>query len=184
LLFCGGCGDSSEPDFASVSGWQHDVGAVQVGCRGQSLRGRERHVFGLEQVFKRNPHGVAEKGHQHMRLGTVFQLVIDGAHRQFAFQRAEGGFGFGELDIALPELLRIGGRQVGAQQVCAFAGLLPAALLRAKFPVQLQMPLLLDDFQFVQVGNLRMARLDRSQAALDLVAVAEFALGHTLGQRR
>jgi len=111
---------------------------VQHGCCSQCPRWRERQGFGLEQVFEGNPQGVAKKGHEHVRLRGVLDLVKDGAHGQFAFQRAEGGFGVGELDVTLPEMFRIRSGQVGAQQIGAFTRLLPVAAVLLKFPSELQ----------------------------------------------
>lgn len=46
-----------------------------------------------------------------MRLGAVFQLMRDGADGQVALQGAVNGLG-GQLNTALPRLLRVAGKLV------------------------------------------------------------------------
>ena len=87
------------------------------------------------------------------------------------FEGAEGGTGFGQLDVAFPELFRIGGSEVGAQQIGAFAHLLPGAALMPHLPFNGEFSVPLDDAQFIETRNLRMARLHGSQLPLDLAAV-------------
>jgi len=65
-------------------------------------------------MLERDPHRVAEEGQEYVRLGAMLELVKDGAYGQFTFQSTECGFGFGELDVTLPEMFRVRGGQVGA----------------------------------------------------------------------
>ena len=115
-----------------------------------------------------------------MSFGALFLLVEDGAHGEFAFECAKGGLGFGQLDVAFPELFRIGGSEVGAQQIGAFAHLLPGAALWTHLPLHGEFSVRLDHAQFIEVGDLGMARLDSAQLSLDLAAVAQLARGHAL----
>ena len=56
-----------------------------------------------------------------MRLDAPFQLMVDGAHGQIAFEFLEGLFDFGELKVKLPEFGRVCFREVGSQDVATFS---------------------------------------------------------------
>ena len=68
----------------------------------------------LQQMLQRDPQGVAEERHHHMGLHTRLQLMEQGPDGQFAFQGAEGSFGFGQLHVLRPEFFGRAGLQIGA----------------------------------------------------------------------
>ncbi len=47
-------------------------------------------------MFERNPQGITQERDEDVRFHAVFFLMEDRPDGQFAFQRAEGGFGFGQ----------------------------------------------------------------------------------------
>jgi len=51
----------------------------------------------------------------------MFELMVDRADAQLAFQTFEGCLDLGELHVAIPENRGIFGHQVGAQQIVTIA---------------------------------------------------------------
>src|ERR1035437_2830316 len=60
---------------------------------------------------------VGEKGDQNVRVGTMFQLMVDGAYAEVALERSKNRFDLRQLYVARPQHAGISGGQIGAQQV-------------------------------------------------------------------
>lgn len=110
-----------------------------------------------------------------------FKLVPDGAHLDVAFHGAEGGLGFGELYIRLPELRRFvrAAGPVGAQEVGSVAVdggfsflLVPLPLEAAAFAGAV-----LEEAPAGAVALLKMG-----DASLDGLLVLELAFGDEIAQ--
>ena len=56
-----------------------------------------------------------------MRLDSVVELMVDGAHGEVLFEFFERLFDFGELEVKLPQLCGVTVAHVGAQEIAAFA---------------------------------------------------------------
>src|SRR4026208_472649 len=69
-----------------------------------------------------------------MRIGTVFELMIDGPNSQFALQRSEYAFDLRQLHIAGPQHRRVFAGEIAAQQIVSIAllGSLELRLIGAK----------------------------------------------------
>src|SRR3989454_6788462 len=71
-------------------------------------------------------------------LHPLRPLVPDGPDRQITLVDAEGGFGFGELDVGPPQVLCGPPRHVRPQDVAAFCLLRPLGPFRPLAPRELQ----------------------------------------------
>jgi hypothetical protein len=87
----------------------------------ERLPWREPRCVLLELVTERHVHAVGEKAHKDVRLDAVLALMEDRPDGQFACQILECCFDLHQLQVELPQLCRIGGGEVGAQQVAALA---------------------------------------------------------------
>ena len=60
-----------------------------------------RQPWGVEQetLLQSDLQAVGEKGNQNVRVGAMFQLVVDGAEAQFALERPEYRFNLGQLTV-------------------------------------------------------------------------------------
>jgi hypothetical protein len=56
-----------------------------------------------------------------MRIGTVFELMIDGPNPQFALQRSEYALDLRQLHIAGPQHRRVFAGEIAAQQIVSIA---------------------------------------------------------------
>ena len=74
-------------------------------------------------LFQGDLQAIGHEGDQDMRFHTPVFLVVEGAQLQIAFQFLEGLFDFRQLHVVLPQRRRCFPREVGAQQVMAFAPL-------------------------------------------------------------
>ena len=105
--------DIHQPDFAQLR--EHTAWFVsQAGCR--------------TQLAQRFPQHVAQEAHENVSQDSVFFLMPDRADRQVAVVDAECGFGFGQLDVGLPQFLGGPVGDVGAKQVTARAERGPVAI--------------------------------------------------------
>ena len=71
------------------------------------LGGSETSSGWAQLLLQTNPETVTEEGNQDMGFNAALDPVKDGSQVQFAFECAENGFNLGELNVLLPELLRI-----------------------------------------------------------------------------
>src|SRR5207302_8631675 len=89
----------------------------------------EIRVFAFQEMFERHPEGITEERDEDVRFHAMLFLMEDRPDGQFAFQCTEDRFGFGQLDVFLPEFFGAFFFQVGAQQVGAFARVAPGTAL-------------------------------------------------------
>src|SRR5712692_217557 len=89
-------------------------------------------------MLERHPERVAKKHHQDVRLGATLELMKNGPDGELTFQRAKSSFGFGKLNVVLPQLVWFVRRQVGAQQIGTFASVLPSLAAFDLLPYQPQ----------------------------------------------
>jgi hypothetical protein len=64
---------------------------------------------------------ISEERNQHMRLGPMLELMIEGPDAQLTFQRAKDGFNLRPLHLARPQHRWILAGQITAQQVMTVA---------------------------------------------------------------
>ena len=72
-----------------------------------------------------------------MRLDAALFVVPDRTDAKIRFLNAEGGLGFAELNVGLPQLLIGPVVDIAAQDVSAFAEPGPVVPLRARVPLKL-----------------------------------------------
>ena len=101
----------------------------QLACAGTQ-------ALGAHPLFKGAPQGQGQEADQDVSLHPVGLLVEDRAQPQIALGGAKRSFGLGELDVPLPQLLRVAFRVVGAQQVRAMGVLRPSGAFVALDDVQ------------------------------------------------
>ncbi len=121
----------------------------------------------FEQMLQRDPQRVGEERHQNVCLDTRLDLMKQGTDREFALQCAEGGLGFGELDVLAPKFFGGFALQMGSQQVGAFAGLAPGAAVFDGVPIQNQTAVAFGQLHFVEVRHLGIPCLNPSQPPFD-----------------
>ena len=173
--------DAGQNKGAVVAGFEFDIDHDDLLEMLEDLPGGERWCLGRGEFLEADMHGVAEEGDHDVGFNPRLELVPDGAHLDFAFQGAEGGFGLGELDIGLPEARRIvrASGPMGAQEVG------PIAVDRG-FPFAL-VPLPLEaavvaGAVFEEPPVRPVAFLEVSDAAVDGFRVLEFAFGDEVAQ--
>jgi len=66
-----------------------------------------------QPVLQRDLKTISEKCDQDVRIGAIFELMIDRPDTQFTFETAERRFDLGQLDVAGPEQFGISGSQIG-----------------------------------------------------------------------
>src|ERR1051326_1523106 len=76
-------------------------------------------------MFECDPQGIAQKRDEDVRFHAMLFLMENRADGQFAFQCTEDRFGFGQLDVFLPDFFGAFFLQVRAEQVGAFARIAP-----------------------------------------------------------
>ena len=54
-------------------------------------------------LLQRLPQGIGDEADQNMRLDASFLVMPDRANRQIGLLDSEGGLGFGQLDVGLPQ---------------------------------------------------------------------------------
>jgi hypothetical protein len=96
------CGGKADVDHLNRREFFHDGGWRQS-------RGMSRLA-----ILQRNLKAISQKRNQDVGVSAMFELMINGANTQFAFERTEGGFNLRQLHIASPENFRIFGGEVGS----------------------------------------------------------------------
>src|SRR5581483_3673192 len=74
-----------------------------------------------QPILQRHLQTVSKECDEHMRIGPVFELMIDGPDTEFAFQRSEHTLDLRQLHIACPQHRRVFARQIAAQQIMSIA---------------------------------------------------------------
>jgi hypothetical protein len=86
--------------------------------RRQLVQDRRRGQSGgirLHAVLQGDLQTVGQERQQDVRVGAVFELMMDGADAQVALERAKGGLNLRQLHIPGPQDGRVFGGQVGAE---------------------------------------------------------------------
>jgi hypothetical protein len=55
-----------------------------------------------QALLQRHLQAVGEKGDQNVRVGAMFQLMIDGTYAEFTLERSKYRFDLGQLHVAAP----------------------------------------------------------------------------------
>ena len=106
--------------MAAVGGGQVHVDHLN---RRKLLENGPRRETGCQRTgpgFERNQEAVSDEGDEDVGFDAVVELMVDRPQTQIAFQFLEGLLNLDELDVILPQQGRIGGREIGAQQVATF----------------------------------------------------------------
>src|SRR6185436_17210339 len=74
-----------------------------------------------QPVLQRHLQTISKKCDEHMRIGTVFELMVDGPDPEFAFQRSKHTLDLRQLHVACPQHRRIFAREIAAQQIVSVA---------------------------------------------------------------
>ena len=87
-----------------------------------------------QPVLQRDLQTIGEECNQHVSVGPMLVLVIDGPDSQLAFQRTKNGFDLRQLDIPSPQHGWIFAGEIVAQQIMPIAllGRLQLGLVRLK----------------------------------------------------
>lgn len=103
---------------------------------GQNSAGRIAQPGTGLPLLERFPQDVSEKADQNVRLNTILFVMPDRTHAQIGFLNPEGGLGFAELNVGLPQLLVGPVVDVAAKNVSALAELDPIIPLWARAPIE------------------------------------------------
>ena len=87
-------------------------------------------------LLERFPQHVSEKANQNVRLDAILFVMPDRTDAQIGFLNPEGGFGFAELNVGLPQLFVGPVVDVAAKNVSAFTELGPIIPLWACAPLK------------------------------------------------
>src|SRR5689334_16104008 len=70
-----------------------------------------------QSVLQRHLQTISKKCDEHMRIGAVFELMIDGPDAEFAFQGSKHTLDLRQLHVAGPQHRRVFAREIAAQQI-------------------------------------------------------------------
>ena len=73
--------------------------------------------YGAQLLLQANPQTITQEGNQDVGFYTSLDPVKDRPQVQLAFEGAEHGFDFGQLNVLTPEFFRIVIGEVSAKQV-------------------------------------------------------------------
>lgn len=118
-----GADDASQPQFALWRGrrWQDHVGAVDGAEFLKDGARRITQTGAALPLFEGLPQNIGEETDENVRQNTRLSLMSNWADRQLTLVDAEGGLGFGKLDVGLPQRLGRPVADVRTQHVTAFA---------------------------------------------------------------
>src|SRR5579862_4007033 len=74
-----------------------------------------------QPVLQRHLQTISKKCDEHMSIGAMFELMIDGPDTEFAFQRSKHTFDLRQLYVACPQHRRVFAREIAAQQIVSVA---------------------------------------------------------------
>src|SRR3954462_10716151 len=74
-----------------------------------------------QPVLQRHLQTISKKWDEHMRIGAVFELMIDGPYTEFALQRSKHTLDLRQLHVACPQHRRVFAREIAAQQIVSVA---------------------------------------------------------------
>src|ERR1700674_3591410 len=118
---------------------------------------------------------ITKKGHQHVGLYPLFQLMEKRTDGQLALECAEGSFHFRQLHVLLPEICSTMHCQIRAQQIGALSRFEPLLLLRLLPPDQTRPLFGIFHGHLIEIRHLWMGSLNAAQAHKHFVAVLQLA---------
>src|SRR5213078_1879302 len=74
-----------------------------------------------QPVLQRHLQTISKKCDEHMRIGAVFELMIDGPDPEFALQRSKHTLDLCQLHVACPQHRRVFACEIAAQQIVSLA---------------------------------------------------------------
>ena len=98
-----GLSDAFQADAAPSAKLEPDFHHLKAGKLVEQLPWRQRGRAGFEFVLKTHPQAVSQEGDHDMGFDPLGGEVPDRTDGQVAFECAEDGFDFGELDVLAPE---------------------------------------------------------------------------------
>jgi len=121
LLFGIEFGVAAQDQCTAIGGREVDVEhldsgeLVEHGSWGEA--GRQRLELGAQRDVK----AVGQEGDEDVRFDAVLKLVVDRTELQIVLEILERDLDLDELDIELPQMGRLSGAQIGAQQIAPLA---------------------------------------------------------------
>src|SRR6185437_8135620 len=115
-----GLRDASQTDLPVHCGRQHDNVRLNASQLLEDGARRASEPGALLPHLETLPSNEGEKANEDVSLNAVLSLVPDRTHVQLVLLDLEGGFGLGELNIGLPQLLIAPISNVGTQQIGSF----------------------------------------------------------------
>ncbi len=112
-----GLGVSGQDQPALIHGGNTDVDHLNRCELFHYRSGCESGSMSQETVLESDLKTVGQKGNQDVRIGSMFELMMDRADAQFALEGTEHGFDLGQLHVASPKDWGVFSREIGAQQV-------------------------------------------------------------------
>ena len=99
-----GLSDAFQADAAPSAKLEPDFHHLKAGKLVEQLPWRQRGRAGFEFVLKTHPQAVSQEGDHDMGFDPLGGEVPDWTDGQVAFECAEDGFDFGELDVLAPRV--------------------------------------------------------------------------------
>src|SRR5271169_2136223 len=127
---------------------------------------------------------ITKKGHQHVGLHPLFQLMEQRPDGQLALERTKGSFHFRQLHILLPEICSTIHCQIRAQQIGSLSRFEPLLLLRFLPPDQTRPLFGIFHDHLVEIRHLWMRSLNATQAHKHFAAVLQLAFRDAFLQSR
>jgi len=120
-VFWLGLGVAREHEFSPVSGGDAYIDHLHGLEFGNDFAGRNAAGQRTKLRLERDLQAIGEERDEDVRLNARFLLVIDRPHREVVLEFLESLLDLGELDVERPQPLGCLRREVGTQQVAAFA---------------------------------------------------------------
>lgn len=108
---------SGQNQPAAVGGGSADIDHLNRDQFFQHGRGREAGGMRQQVLLQRDLKTVGQERTQDVRVGALFELMMNRADAQFALERSKHGFDLRQLDVARPQHRGVFIGQVGAEQV-------------------------------------------------------------------
>src|SRR5215471_19268969 len=121
LLFGVEFGIAAQDQCAAIGGREVDVEHLNGGELVEHSPRGEAGGQRLELSAQRDVKAIGQEGDEDVRFDAVLKLMVDRAELQIVLEILERGLDLDELDIELPQMSRLSGAQIGAQQIAPFA---------------------------------------------------------------
>src|SRR6266852_1933028 len=127
---------------------------------------------------------ITKKGHQHVGLHPLFQLMEQRPDGQVALERTKDSFHFRQLHVLLPEICSTIHCQIRAQQIGSLSRFEPLLLLRLLPPDQAWPFFAILHRHLIEIRHLWMRSLNAAQAHKHFVAVLQLAFHYAFLKSR